>query len=130
MEMTLGPAGMTESTKDDPARTKADRRANDGETLDMLRRRIRFRAWHRGTSEADLLLGSFVDRFIDGLASDELHMLDRLLEADDPIIDDWTRGRQVAPAEYDNGVLEAVRGFCLAPSRRGGSYEQRSSGDG
>ena len=118
--MTLGPAGMTEPTKDDPARTKADRNSNDVETLDVLRRRIRFRAWHRGTSEADLLLASFVDRCIDGLASDELHMLDRLLEADDPIIDDWTRGRRVAPAGYDNGVLEAFRRFCLAPPRRGG----------
>jgi len=119
--MILSPADMTESSKDTQARTQAHRNSNDDETLDVLRRRIRFRAWHRGTSEADLLLGGFVDRCIGGLASDELHMLDRLLEADDPVIDDWTRGRGVAPADYDNGVLEAFRRYCSragAPGRR------------
>ena len=103
--------------------------SNDAEALTMLRRKIRFRAWHRGTSEADLLLGGFVDLCIDSLTSDELLMLDRLLDADDPIIDDWIQERRVAPAEYDNRVLEALRRFCLASERHGGAHDQRPHGD-
>lgn len=114
----------------DDATSRAQGSPNDARTSDALRRRIRFRAWHRGTSEADLLLGGFVDRCVDDLSSDELHMLDRLLQADDPIIDDWARGRRIAPAEYDNCILEAFKRFCLAPACRGGSHEQVSHGDG
>ena len=33
--------------------------------------RARFRAWHRGTREADLIIGSFFDRFHDNW--DEAH---------------------------------------------------------
>jgi hypothetical protein len=45
---------------------------DDREALDTLRRKLRFRAWHRGTREADLLIGSFADRHLhdsDGYAS-------------------------------------------------------------
>jgi antitoxin CptB len=120
---------MTESMSDVTSRIQCDRNPKDVETLDLFRRRIQFRAWHRGTSEADLLLGGFVDRCVHSLTSAELRMLDRLLEVDDPIIDDWARGRRATPTEYDNGVLEAFRRFCLASTHRGGSYEQRPHGD-
>jgi antitoxin CptB len=123
--MMLGPADDNVSMKQAAPRAQALGELSDIE-LDLLRRRIRFRAWHRGTSEADLLIGGFVDRCVDGWAGDELQMLDRLLEADDPIIDDWIQGRRMAPAEYDNSVLEALRRFCLASMRRGESHDQRS----
>jgi antitoxin CptB len=126
--MAGGSEDVSESTQDATARTQSDADAGAVETLDVLRRRIRFRAWHRGTSEADLLLGGFVNRTIDGLAIDELGMLDRLLQRDDPIIDDWVRGRRATPAEYDNSILKAFRRFCLAPARHGGSHE-RPHGD-
>ena len=32
--------------------------------LEALRRKLGFRAWHRGTREADLLIGSFADRHL------------------------------------------------------------------
>jgi antitoxin CptB len=118
--MMLNPAGRSESEEDALASTRS---AGDVAALDALRRRIRFRAWHRGTSEADLLFGGFVDLSVDGLTGDELQMLDRLLEADDPIIDDWIRGRRAAPTEHDNSVLEALKQFCLMPTRRGESHD-------
>lgn len=123
--MVPGPAHTAESTEV----THTVRRSNDVEMLSLLRRRIRFRAWHRGTSEADLLLGGFVDGCIDGLATHELHVLDRLLETDDPIIDDWIRERQVVPEEFNNDVLQALKRFCLAPMFRGESHDKRPHGD-
>ena len=39
------------------------------ESIDARRRkRLRFRAWHRGIREADLILGPFADAHIDALS--------------------------------------------------------------
>ena len=39
--------------------------APNGESLEKRRKRLRFRAWHRGTREMDLLVGSFADAHLD-----------------------------------------------------------------
>ena len=44
-----------------------------------------------------------------GRTNRELHMVDRLMEEDHPVIEDWGRGRRTAPEEHD--VLEAFRRF-------------------
>jgi antitoxin CptB len=87
---------------------------DDNKTLEVLRRRVRFRAWHRGTSEADLLLGAFADLRLGEFVADELNLFDRLLDVDDPVIEDWIRGRQFIPKQHDNKVLASLRLFCLA----------------
>jgi antitoxin CptB len=83
------------------------------ESLDVLRRKLRFRAWHRGTQEADLLIGTFADQCLPGFTADELRQFERLLEEDDPVIDHWITGRQFVPAEHDNSVAALLRRFCL-----------------
>jgi len=87
---------------------------DDRGTLEALRRKLRFRAWHRGTLEADLLIGAFADRCLPEFAAEELRQFERLLEEDDPIIDDWIAGRQGVPKEHDNGVMALLRRFRLA----------------
>src|ERR1700692_2007583 len=86
----------------------------DGETLATLRRKLGFRAWQRGTREADLLIGTFADRCLAGFAADELYQFEHLLEEDDPVIDDWINGRQVVPREHDNNVFALLRQCYLA----------------
>jgi antitoxin CptB len=88
----------------------------DGGTLDALRRKLGFRAWHRGTREADLLLGTFADQCLPEFAAEELRQFERLLEEDDPVIDDWITGRQFVPKEHDNNVVALLRRFCLVVS--------------
>ena len=43
-------------------------RSSDG--LDERRRRVLYRAWHRGMREADLITGRFADDAIDRLSDD------------------------------------------------------------
>jgi antitoxin CptB len=93
----------------------------------VLRRKIRFRAWHRGTSEADLLLGAFADQRLGAFAAEELYLFDRLLETDDPVIDDWIRGRRFIPKEHDNKVLASLRRYCLATQHCGGKDDQHNA---
>ena len=87
--------------------------------VERLRRRLQFRAWRRGTVEADFLLGSFADRSLAEFTIEELRLFDQLLNVDDPVIDDWIRGREGVPRLYDHAVLAALRRFCLADRRLG-----------
>ena len=57
-------------------------RSSDG--LDVRRKRLLFRCWHRGTREMDLILGRFADAEIAVLADAELDELERLIEVPDP----------------------------------------------
>ena len=88
----------------------------DREALDGLRRKLEFRAWRRGTSEADLLIGTFADQCLAWFDAEELRQLERLLDEDDPVIDDWITGRQLVPKEHDNRVMRLLRRFYVAIS--------------
>jgi antitoxin CptB len=88
---------------------------DDRETLAALRRKLGFRAWHRGTLEADLLIGTFADQHLADFADRELRQFERLLNENDPEIDDWMTGRQLVPKEHDNGVMALLRQFRRVP---------------
>ena len=53
------------------------------EGLDERRRRLLFRAWHRGMREMDLILGRFADANIDRLADRELDEFECLMDLPD-----------------------------------------------
>lgn len=65
--------------------------------LEYRRKRLRFRAWHRGTREADLLLGPFADASLDSLDEDGLARFEALLARSDPEIMDWMTGAAEPP---------------------------------
>lgn len=75
----------------------------------VRRRRLLFRCWHRGTREADLLLGSFASRYVDGFDSTALDQLDALLEHSDPDIYDWITDRASPPSDLDTDMLALLR---------------------
>ncbi len=50
------------------------------EGLDVRRRKLLFRAWHRGTREMDLILGRFADAAIADLSEAEIDDFERLLD--------------------------------------------------
>lgn len=54
------------------------------EGLDVRRKRLLFRCWHRGTREMDLILGGFADAEIGHLTDDELAELELLMNVPDP----------------------------------------------
>jgi antitoxin CptB len=97
---------------------KSPAMSDDREALDTLRRKLRFRAWHRGTCEADLLIGSFADRHLAEFSDEELHEFDCLLDESDPQLDDWMSGRQPVPRERDNAVMALLIHFYAALARK------------
>ncbi|MCK6453868.1 MAG: succinate dehydrogenase assembly factor 2 [Alphaproteobacteria bacterium] len=77
---------------------------------DTRRRRLMFRAWHRGTREADLLLGRFADAHVPGFEPTLLDGFEALLTESDPDIYDWVTGRLEPPPGHDN-MVTLLRNF-------------------
>lgn len=95
--------------------TETSRAATDG--LELRRRRLLFRSWHRGMREADLILGRFADTGLAALTEEEIEQYERLLEIPDTELLPWLTGERAVPDEVDTPVLRKI----LA-SRRPVSY--------
>ena len=78
-------------------------------------KRLRFRAWHRGTKEADLMIGGFFDAHGGTLTPAELDRFEALLEEQDVDIMAWAIGSQPCPAEWDDAVMERMRTLSYVP---------------
>jgi antitoxin CptB len=79
-------------------------------TLDARRRRLLYRATHRGTFENDLLLGGFVQKHIAALGESDLAALESLLDIPDNELADWLTGRLPIPDHAATPMLLRVRG--------------------
>lgn len=77
--------------------------------LDARRRRIHFRAWHRGMREMDLILGQFSDANIATLPDDELDALEALMEEPDRDIFMWLTGEAPTPDAFDTAVFHKIK---------------------
>lgn len=80
-------------------------------TLDDRRKRLRFRAWHRGTREMDLVLGRFVDANVTALTEDEIVALEALMEAPDPELYLWIAGAAEVPSNFDSPLFRRIAAF-------------------
>ena len=85
------------------------------EPLDTRRKRLLFRSWHRGTKEADLLLGSFAERYLGGFTPAQVDHYEALLGADDGDLLAWIGGRAAPPPEWESDVLRLLLSFKYAP---------------
>lgn len=69
-------------------------------TREHLLKRARFRAEHRGTKEADILIGGFFRAHAAALADDALPLLEAMLDEDDVDIMAWAIGKAELPERY------------------------------
>jgi antitoxin CptB len=86
-------------------------RSSDG--LDPRRRRLLFRSWHRGTREADLIMGRFADVHIEAFNDTELDQYEHLLDAIETDLLAWVTGVADIPEEHDTAMFRRVRDFHL-----------------
>jgi antitoxin CptB len=77
--------------------------------LDARRRRLLFRATHRGTYENDILLGGFVQRHVAVFDDSEIAALEEILELPDNDLADWLTGRSPTPPDADTPLLRRIR---------------------
>ena len=79
--------------------------------LDVRRRRILFRSWHRGMREMDLLMGKFADAEIGNLSETELADFELLIEVIDRDLFRWLTGEAETPENYDTPVFRRLKAF-------------------
>jgi len=72
------------------------------------RRRARFRSWHRGMREADLILGGFADRHMGALSEAELDAYEALLDIPDADLLRWVTGEAQVPAGEDTALFRRI----------------------
>jgi antitoxin CptB len=81
------------------------------EDLSVRRRKIAFRAWHRGTREMDLIMGRFADAELTNLDEAGLDSFEALMEQPDPELYKWVSGEAAVPADVDAAFLARIRAF-------------------
>ena len=72
-------------------------------------KRLRFRAWHRGTKEADMLIGGYFDRNHEAWGDEEIAWYETFLEEQDVDIMAWAIGAQPSPARYDGAMMAGLK---------------------
>jgi antitoxin CptB len=82
--------------------------------LNDTQKRLKFRAWHRGTREMDLLLGRFADAHIAAMSADDLTAFEALLAIEDPVLWDYVTGKAAPGAAEITPVLGRFLQFCNA----------------
>jgi len=80
--------------------------------LNKRRKRLKFRCWHRGSREADLLLGSFADKYLANMNISDLEELESISDCDDQDIWDWVTGASPIPVEISYTMVNKLRSIC------------------
>ena len=71
--------------------------------------RAKFRSWHRGTREADYMMGGFFDRYHAGWDEADLAWFEALLDEDDVDVMAWALGSQTPPEHLAGELLVAMQ---------------------
>ncbi len=66
----------------------------------FLKKALRYKATHRGLKESDVLLATFVDKYLEALNPDESLCFERFLKESDQDILAWIIRQETPPKEY------------------------------
>jgi antitoxin CptB len=81
------------------------------EGLDLRLRKLKFRLWHRGIREMDLVMGGFADAELMNLSDAELAEVEGWLDIPDQQMFAWVNGSEPPPAEFDTSLFRKLRAF-------------------
>ncbi|MEO6225681.1 MAG: succinate dehydrogenase assembly factor 2 [Sphingomicrobium sp.] len=72
-------------------------------------KRLAWRAHHRGTKEADMLVGGFFDAHHSAWDSRECALFDAMMEEQDVDIMAWAVGTAVPPDRFQGPMIDALK---------------------
>ena len=73
-------------------------------------KRMRMRAWRRGTKEMDLILGGHADRHLAAMDDEGLDLFEAVLGEADHDLYAWVTGRDAPPARYADLMTRLAAG--------------------
>ncbi len=85
--------------------------------LTKRRKQLKFRSWHRGTKETDLLLGNFADQHLDSMDRAQLDRYEVILDQPDPVLYQWFTGESQPPEDLLSDVTELLLNFRYTPEK-------------
>ena len=77
--------------------------------MDEVLRALKYRAEHRGTREADMMIGGFFEAHHAGWNAHDRALFAALLMETDVDIMAWAIGTQPAPERYQGPMMDALR---------------------
>ena len=77
--------------------------------MDELLRALRYRAWHRGTREADMMIGGFFDAHHKGWDVQQRALFAALLAEQDVEIMAWAIGTLPVPERFQGPMMDAFQ---------------------
>ena len=84
---------------------------------DERKKKLKFRAAHRGMKELDLFIGAFAEEQVPGMNESSLDEFEAILDVPDSIVLDWITGRSAPePGEF-GPVLKQLLAFDYAARR-------------
>ena len=78
-------------------------------SMDEELRALKYRAWHRGTREADMMIGGFFDAHAASWNADQRAWFSELLMEQDVDIMAWAIGTAAAPTRFRGPMLDALK---------------------
>ena len=81
--------------------------------IELLKKKILYRAKYRGTKEMDLLLGNFVKKYINDFDIVELKQLYDLLNFDDDNLFKWYLNKKNKIKIPNNKVSNLLKNFAI-----------------
>jgi antitoxin CptB len=79
--------------------------------LDPRRRKILFRAWHRGLREMDLVFGQFADNELADLADSDLDELEAIMSEEDNDLVKWILGERDVPTHFRTPLFARIAAY-------------------
>ena len=82
-------------------------------SIDLLRKKILYRAEYRGIKETELLLNIFIKKYVNDFSIVELKQLNDLLNIDDDSLFKWYLNKKVEIKIPDNKVSKLLKNFKI-----------------
>ena len=76
--------------------------------METLRKRIFYKATHRGMQETDKIIGGFAEQELEKLSKDYLYDFDKLLDVPDVDLLNWILGNEEVPESFDNEIFRLI----------------------
>src|SRR5581483_4609279 len=83
--------------------------------MDDRRKRLLYRATHRGTKESDVIIGGFFAVRTDGLSDAQVAEAEVLLEENDIDLVNWILGRDPVPDRWRDGLFAEIAAHFREP---------------
>lgn len=83
--------------------------------LDHRRKKLKFRAWHRGIKEMDLIMGRYADENLENMSATQMDQFSSMLKQADDEVYTWISGQKPVPEEFDNDIMQTLKSFRMIP---------------